>query len=524
MDAVTPPDFDAMRRAIEKTGRDAMKADAGNRQVLFEHAICEVLDLRAQAMEIYLRQARNPEVQRKAHQTRKRAERRVGQLLIAAVRTGVRYVRPKNTKIGEPTDLITLEKLGISRKQSQDWQKLARMADADFEIFLSDPTTKSITARLGRRGTRRHAHVDEAGQLSSTAAMSIANIKIGTRHRKDLGDIEGLARSIADVGLLHPIVVRADGTLIAGERRLEACKQLGWTDVPVTVVDLDDIVRGELAENAERKDFLPSEIDAIRRALEPIEKAAAKARMSEGGGDQRSADRVGKISTPDAGKTRDKIGAFAGVSGRTVEKIAAVVDAAETEPEKFGHLVEEMDKTGKVDRAHKQLHKKGEGQRRTPRQSKPASGTELTPPVVTDAPGDVARPGVPLLPSQASISPAPPPDPVDAAIDRATPDDVHVLDADLPTNFEARRGQKISLDEKLGNLIFLTESTISDLVSEMRAAGRLPELFRRFRRVIDKLEAEAAAELEMFDESQSPIDTAGIEPPSSEPPTPPPAA
>jgi hypothetical protein len=41
------------------------------------------------------------------------------------------------------------------------------------------------------------------------------------------------------------------------------------------------------------------------------------------------------------GQTRDKIGSFAGVSGRTVEKIAQVVKAAEEKPEKFGHLVEE---------------------------------------------------------------------------------------------------------------------------------------------------------------------------------------
>lgn len=98
----------------------------------------------------------------------------------------------------------------------------------------------------------------------------IASIKIGIRHRKDMGDIAGLAASIAEIGLLHPIVVRADGTLIAGERRLEACKQLGWVDVSVNVVDIDEVVRGELAENAERKDFLPSEIDAIRKALEPV--------------------------------------------------------------------------------------------------------------------------------------------------------------------------------------------------------------------------------------------------------------
>jgi ParB/RepB/Spo0J family partition protein len=106
--------------------------------------------------------------------------------------------------------------------------------------------------------------------MSTTTTKLISDIKIGTRHRKDMGDVAGLARSIGEVGLLHPIVVRPDGTLIAGERRLAAFKHLSRTEIPVTVVDLDNIVRGELAENAERKDFLPSEIDAIRKALEPV--------------------------------------------------------------------------------------------------------------------------------------------------------------------------------------------------------------------------------------------------------------
>jgi hypothetical protein len=173
----------------------------------------------------------------------------------------------------------------------------------------------------------------------------IASIKIGIRHRKDMGDIAGLAASIAEIGLLHPIVVRADGTLIAGERRLEACKQLGWVDVSVNVVDIDEVVRGELAENAERKDFLPSEIDAIRKALEPVV-ATPVGRPSK--------EMVEIFHHSEAGKTRDKIGAFAGVSGRTVEKIAAVVEAAEAEPAKFGHLVEEQLPPVPLD--HQQFH------------------------------------------------------------------------------------------------------------------------------------------------------------------------
>ena len=74
-------------------------------------------------------------------------------------------------------------------------------------------------------------------------------IVVGTRHRKDMGDIASLAASMAELGLLQPIVIRPDGRLIAGERRLRAAKLLGWTAIPVTVVDLDAVVRGEFAEN-----------------------------------------------------------------------------------------------------------------------------------------------------------------------------------------------------------------------------------------------------------------------------------
>jgi N6-adenosine-specific RNA methylase IME4 len=179
-------------------------------------------------------------------------------------------------------------------------------------------------------------------------------IKLGERHRKDLGDLKSLAGSIADVGLLHPVVVTPDNTLIAGERRLAAVKLLGWADIPITIVDLDEIVRGEFAENAIRKDFLPSEIEAIRQALAP------KVATPEG----RPATKTKEtFLSLDRGQTRDKIGAFAGISGRTVEKIAAVCDAAKKLPEKFAKLVAEMDRTGKVDGAYRKLKQAFDEQR-----------------------------------------------------------------------------------------------------------------------------------------------------------------
>ena len=185
------------------------------------------------------------------------------------------------------------------------------------------------------------------GRAMNAPTHRIAEIIVGERHRKNMGELDALAASMAELGLLHPIVVTPAGLLIAGERRLRAAELLGWTHVRVNVVDIDQIVRGELAENACRKDFLPTEIDAIRRTVEPLERAAAKQRMSEGG-------KGVEISTP-SGKARDKVGAFAGVSGRTVEKIAAVCEAAEAEPERFGHLIPELDRYRGVDHAYRSL-------------------------------------------------------------------------------------------------------------------------------------------------------------------------
>jgi ParB family chromosome partitioning protein len=139
------------------------------------------------------------------------------------------------------------------------------------------------------------------------ALVSIRKITVRNRYRKTLGDIESLAASIKELGLLHPIVVRPDGRLIAGERRLAACKQLGWKSVPVTFVDLKEVVRGEFAENAFRKDFLPSEIEAIRRAIEPYERTAAKERQRRHGGTAPGRKHSGKVSRSEV-RTRDPIG------------------------------------------------------------------------------------------------------------------------------------------------------------------------------------------------------------------------
>src|SRR5262245_57554799 len=178
--------------------------------------------------------------------------------------------------------------------------------------------------------------------------MPVASVIIGERFRKDLGDIEGLAKSMAEF-LLHPIVVTSDRRLVAGFRRLKAAGFLGWTEIPVRIVDMDDVVRGEFAENKDRKDFLPSELWAISQELKRREADHAKQRQGA------RTDIVSNYHDVDFGRTRDKTAKALGISGSNLDKIDYVMQASETDPERFGKYVEDMDSTGNVDRAFKQV-------------------------------------------------------------------------------------------------------------------------------------------------------------------------
>jgi len=98
--------------------------------------------------------------------------------------------------------------------------------------------------------------------------MRIADIIIGDRFRKDLGDIEALAESIAGRGLLHPPVVTTSGELVCGYRRVKAAESLGWDEIEVRAIDPDDMVRAENDENECRKQFTLLERVAIAKAIE----------------------------------------------------------------------------------------------------------------------------------------------------------------------------------------------------------------------------------------------------------------
>jgi len=107
------------------------------------------------------------------------------------------------------------------------------------------------------------------------------------RRTVETPDVEALAASIREHGVLQPIVVRKHGDryqIIAGERRFRAAEVLGMAEVPVVVRDVPDEQLLELAlvENLQREDLDPIEkAEGLKAYLDSTGRtqAAAAARL-----------------------------------------------------------------------------------------------------------------------------------------------------------------------------------------------------------------------------------------------------
>ena len=116
----------------------------------------------------------------------------------------------------------------------------------------------------------------QPGEVQKLRITSILPNPMQPRRSFVQAELEELAASIAENGLLQPVVVRAAAgadsyELIAGERRLRAVGILGWDEVPVIVRDASDrtLLVLALVENLQRE------------ALNPLEEAEGYASLGE---------------------------------------------------------------------------------------------------------------------------------------------------------------------------------------------------------------------------------------------------
>ena len=104
-------------------------------------------------------------------------------------------------------------------------------------------------------------------------SIPVCEVTIPRGRREPMkGRIASVARSISEIGLLHPIVLNEDYRLIAGRTRLEAVKLLGWKTIDATILDADELHAelAEIDENLERSTFTTleeSQLLARRKAL-----------------------------------------------------------------------------------------------------------------------------------------------------------------------------------------------------------------------------------------------------------------
>lgn len=222
--------------------------------------------------------------------------------------------------------------------------------------------------------------------------IPIDGIKSGSRFRKDLGDIASLAENIREIGLLHPIVINQKRELICGLRRIEAFKLLGKSEIPVHIVNLDDIVKGEISENTQRKDFSLEEIIQIKKAVEPEIKTESKKRKLSGKPSANFAEGSNKSNNNNAtsknyseNQTRAQVAKYVSLYGKkishaTLAKAEKVYDAAQQEPTTFGQIWTDLN-SGKISpyKAYREIQRTQTG----PDETQPSATTDNSKEVIT---------------------------------------------------------------------------------------------------------------------------------------------
>ena len=161
--------------------------------------------------------------------------------------------------------------------------------------------------------------------------MKVDEIIVKDRIRKDSGGMMELINDIKANGLINPVTINTDHVLLAGYRRLTACKALGMTDIPVHMVSTkseEQDLKVEISENEIRKEFTMTERLDYARRLQRIESIKAEERMKAGKQDP--------VQNSAQGKTRDKVAEQVNMSHDTLRKAQEIAENKDKfDPEEF---------------------------------------------------------------------------------------------------------------------------------------------------------------------------------------------
>ena len=153
---------------------------------------------------------------------------------------------------------------------------------------------------------------------------------------REHGDIEDLKQSIKEVGLICPITINKDGELIAGRRRFQALKELGWEKAPIYLLDGLDSLREMLAtlhENIKRKPLTDPELSAkIKQYHELRQGQKGKARRQVKTLKQYQDTEMPQCGISD-GHSQEDTARELGISRQALNKSLQIAQAVEERPD-----------------------------------------------------------------------------------------------------------------------------------------------------------------------------------------------
>ena len=185
-----------------------------------------------------------------------------------------------------------------------------------------------------------------AGEVR-TLLIPISEISVNPGRREaQPGDVKELANSIAEVGLINPIMVDQAHTLIAGLHRLEAMKLLGRTEIECTVSDLDglQVVLAEIDENFVRKDLSDNEFrELLLRRKEIYESLHPETRATYDGGTFRGNQHQKVVAAKNAATTKSFVQDTAEKTGKSPRTIRQAIQTAKNMTQEAKSIIQGAD-------------------------------------------------------------------------------------------------------------------------------------------------------------------------------------
>jgi hypothetical protein len=489
-----------MRRELEEA-RHAMRAAIEARDVTeIEHVFLRAHQILtdAQVYELRYKREKNVESQRRYWEIALGVERLRAQWLVETEDKRLRYIRPKNTKFGAPTGLIMLDaagqppRIGIDRKKSQQLQALARLTEKQFQAVLADKTKMLTVAGILRLYAPKPTGdgINPGGGEKRTVSLDVIRADKRAQPRAALDEdqvseyVEAMVRGEKFPRLVLFQDKKGRYWLADGFHRHRAAIELNLKAIDCIVYqgELRDAILFSCGANATH---------GLRRTNADKRQAVTKLLSDEKWAAWNDSEIARRCHVSDhlVATIRKQL---APVHHREFEDRPRTVSRGGTT------YTQETANIGRS-RTPNPESKKGSSEQgpqpqsaSSPQESPepaPEPAQEAAPePVKEPAPADDDALAQDLAPA-AKTDAAPP-----TAPDQPTPT---AEQAAMERKALYARNEETAPDgdgDPVGNLIFLVEHQINGLVPEMRAAGRLPELFRRCREVIDRLEAEAAAD------------------------------